>query len=98
MVNMRPLGKMKIPSHEEFALDSHEYISKRGWVGAPYGLEEEVMDILSRHQCEGETLDDTLERLLRRRKTARIVEFMNKKYYWRPFKRRRYDLRRKVRL
>lgn len=95
---MRPLGKMKIPSHEEFALDSHEYISKRGWVGVLYGLEEEVMDILSRHQREGETLDDTLERLLRRRKTARIVEFMNKKYYWRPFKRRRYDLRRKVRL
>lgn len=95
---MRPLGKMKIPSHEEFTLDSHEYISKRGWVNAPYGLEEEVMDILSRHQREGETLDDTLERLLRRRKTARIVEFMNEKYYWRPFKRRRYDLRRKVRL
>ncbi|MBO5003603.1 hypothetical protein J6C36_04970 [Methanocorpusculaceae archaeon] len=65
-------------------------------------IEDEIVEILEQNQREGETLGETLERLLYKRwdeeDRQRRVQYMWLKYCNRPSKRRRYDLRRKVRL
>lgn len=65
-------------------------------------IEDEIVEYLEGNQREGETLGKTLERLLYANWDAearpRRAQFMWDKYYCRPFKRRRYDLRRRVRV